>query len=202
LVALKWSEIPKQPPKWSRGTEQAPVCGDPVCGDQVNGDPISGDPARGDLVARSPHGPRPFPRTRSFSAGIERSYPVDRVRPEPERHPSARRSGGQAGPRETGRSGRPARRTPRRFLWRRTVLVFAIAVSGAVIWDLGSRVVAIAGAEPSLAGSHVYLVRPGDTIWSIAVKSAHGGDPWRTVNKLETEIGGGVLQPGERLELP
>ncbi len=82
------------------------------------------------------------------------------------------------------------------------MLVFAIAVSGAVIWDLGSRVIAIAGAEPSRAGSHVYLVRPGDTIWSIAVKSAHGGDPWRTVNQLETEIGGGVLQPGERLELP
>lgn len=87
-------------------------------------------------------------------------------------------------------------------MWRRSLVVLAIACLGAVIWDVGSRVVAIAGAEPSPAGQHVYVVRPGDTIWSIAVRSAHGGDPWRTVNRLETEIGGGVLQPGERLVLP
>jgi hypothetical protein len=202
LVALKWSDIPKQPPRCSRGTEQAPVRGNPVSVGLVRGDLVSGGLVRGDLVARSPHSPRPYPRTSSFSAGIERSYPLDPVRAGPERDPSARRSARRAGSRESGRSGRPARRTPRKFLWRRIVLVFAIAVSGAVIWDLGSRVIAIAGAEPSRAGSHVYLVRPGDTIWSIAVKSAHGGDPWRTVNQLETEIGGGVLQPGERLELP
>jgi len=87
-------------------------------------------------------------------------------------------------------------------VWRRTLVVLAIACLGAVIWDVGSRVIAVAGAEPSPASQHVYIVRPGDTIWSIASRSAHGGDPWRIVNRLETEIGGGVLQPGERLVLP
>jgi LysM domain len=93
-------------------------------------------------------------------------------------------------------------RARKKFLWRRALVVFVIACSGAVVWDLGARVVAIAGAEPSPAGQRVYVVRPGDTIWSIATRSARGGDPWRMVNRLETEVGGGVLQPGERLVLP
>jgi hypothetical protein len=46
------------------------------------------------------------------------------------------------------------------------------------------------------------VATPGDTVWSIAVRFAHGGDPRPLADRLEAEIGGGVLQPGQRLAVP
>jgi hypothetical protein len=43
---------------------------------------------------------------------------------------------------------------------------------------------------------------PGDTVWSIAVRFAHDGDPRPLADRLEAEMGGGVLQPGQRLAVP
>ena len=60
-------------------------------------------------------------------------------------------------------------------------------------------------ARPS-SGSRpeqVYVVRPHDTLWSIAVKR-YGGDPREGVWQLEkrNHLAGAVIRPGQRLVLP
>jgi hypothetical protein len=50
--------------------------------------------------------------------------------------------------------------------------------------------------------SRTYVAAPGDTVWSIAVRFARGGDPRPLVDRLEAEIGGRMLQPGQRLTVP
>jgi hypothetical protein len=50
--------------------------------------------------------------------------------------------------------------------------------------------------------SQIYVARPGDTIWAVASKFGRGGDPRLLADQLEAEIGGGVLQPGQRLSVP
>ncbi len=48
-----------------------------------------------------------------------------------------------------------------------------------------------------------YVVRPGDTLWSIAA-ARYGGDPREGVWKLQqrNDLAGTVIRPGERLVLP
>jgi hypothetical protein len=53
-----------------------------------------------------------------------------------------------------------------------------------------------------VAGGYAYVARPGDTLWSIAEAVVSGGDPRPLVSRLETEIGGDTLRPGDRLLLP
>lgn len=118
-----------------------------------------------------------------------------------------------------GKPGPVAGRRPRTFFWRRALVVSVIAGLGAMAWDATSKLAAVAGAQApqgqrcssggapgasQTAGScgQVYVARPGDTIWSIAVGYARGGDPRPLVAQLEAEIGGGTLQPGERLVVP
>jgi LysM repeat protein len=89
------------------------------------------------------------------------------------------------------------------FLWRRMLVVVVIAGLGAAALAAGGWLVQVAGAQPSRPPvDHVYVARPGDTIWGIAVKFSGGGDPRPLADELETQIGGGVLQPGEQLSIP
>lgn len=86
------------------------------------------------------------------------------------------------------------------YFWRRLLVVFGIALFGALLWSTAQHLLAGAATRP--AAEKVYIARPGDTIWGIAEKYAHGGDPRPLVDQLEGEIGGGVLQPGQALVLP
>jgi hypothetical protein len=99
---------------------------------------------------------------------------------------------------------RPSQRT---FFWRRVLALAVIAGLGVLALQAAGRLVGatVAGAqEPGTGqvGGQIYVARPGDTIWSIAVRYSQGGDPRPLVDKLEAEIGGGTLQPGERLAVP
>ncbi len=47
-----------------------------------------------------------------------------------------------------------------------------------------------------------YVVRPGDTLWSIAARLDPTGDPRPVVAKLEAQVGGDTVVPGEQLVLP
>ncbi len=55
------------------------------------------------------------------------------------------------------------------------------------------------GAEPE----HAYLVKPGDTLWSIAV-SHYGGDPREAVWNIErrNRLRTATIHPGQRILLP
>jgi hypothetical protein len=65
----------------------------------------------------------------------------------------------------------------------------------------------LATPGPALAGEKVvshssYVVERGDTVWSIAVRLDPNGDPRPVVAKLEAEVGGPNVVPGEQLTLP
>ncbi len=65
----------------------------------------------------------------------------------------------------------------------------------------------LATPGPALAGETVaphatYVVRPGDTLWSIATRLDPSGDPRVVVARLEAQIGGDSVVPGEQLVLP
>lgn len=79
-------------------------------------------------------------------------------------------------------------------MFARVVLILALAAA------LG----AIAVRGSSGAGSErVYVVRPADTLWSIAASLLHG-DPREGVWKLQerNRLTSTLLQPGQRLVVP
>jgi hypothetical protein len=111
------------------------------------------------------------------------------------------------------------RHRPRTFFWRRAIVLAVLVTLGVTAWLATGRLVSAAGAQAPdsqqcLAGGvpgvgqsagscgQVYVAKAGDTIWSIAVAHSRGGDPRPLVADLESEIGDGVLQPGERLVVP
>ena len=60
---------------------------------------------------------------------------------------------------------------------------------------------AAAGAmEP--AGAQEWVVRPGDTLWSIALALDPKGDVRPLVHRLSAELGGATVYPGEVIPLP
>jgi len=95
---------------------------------------------------------------------------------------------------------RPDRTVIRR---RRFVVVLALALLLAVALAVASLVLtrpAEAGALPQ--GRRTHLVQPGETYWSIAAATSHGGDVRIAVDALVDANGGRALFPGDRIELP
>lgn len=68
----------------------------------------------------------------------------------------------------------------------------------------GSQGVAAVGAGPATPGSgeSVYIVRPGDSLWSIAAGLAPGEDPRPLVDALARRNGGTGIEAGQRLVVP
>ena len=69
---------------------------------------------------------------------------------------------------------------------------------------LAAVVVAVVARQSSGAGHEgVYVVRPTDTLWAIAVRQ-YAGDPRDGVWRLErrNHLHGSLLRPGQRLVLP
>jgi hypothetical protein len=103
-----------------------------------------------------------------------------------------------------GRSTRPSVAVRRRRLLLGTVAT-GLLVALALPWSGTGGTLATPG--PALAGEPVahhapYVVEPGDTLWSIAVRLDPTGDPRPWVAKLESETGGVNVVPGEQLVLP
>jgi nucleoid-associated protein YgaU len=74
----------------------------------------------------------------------------------------------------------------------------------AVIIALLAVAVAYSARTSNSAGhEQAYVVRAGDTLWSIAA-SHYGGDPREAVWKLQdrNHLRGALVRPGERLILP
>lgn len=115
-------------------------------------------------------------------------------------------------------------RRPRTYFWRRLVAILAIAALGAVALSAGQRLVAGAAIRPGATHCNTgevvvpaaaqglgevggacglaYIARPGDTVWSVAVRYSGGGDPRPLEDVLQAEVVGSVLQPGQQLVVP
>lgn len=86
-------------------------------------------------------------------------------------------------------------------------LVVTLAVLGAIRLSpgfSGGGPLAAAGEPGSArpAAARTYVVRPGDTVWSIAHRFVPTGDERPLVDAITTELGGASLVPGEALAIP
>jgi hypothetical protein len=103
---------------------------------------------------------------------------------------------------------RRRRRRARQVRRRRLALggaVVALVTGLAVPWSAtGGRALArpIARYGPSVASATVYVVQPGDTLWSIAAKFDRVGDPRSLARAIARETGSETVVPGERIALP
>ncbi|MFL5921743.1 MAG: LysM peptidoglycan-binding domain-containing protein [Gaiellaceae bacterium] len=75
--------------------------------------------------------------------------------------------------------------------------VLLIAALALIAWAALARASHGAGPEQR------YVVKPGDTLWSIAVRH-YAGDPRDAIYRIDrrNHLGGSVIVPGERLVLP
>jgi len=104
-------------------------------------------------------------------------------------------------------------------VYRRRRAFALLALAPAVLVAAGATRLALAGpgggalttSGPSGAATspplpsvsaHVYVVQPGDTLWSIVRAATGKGDPRPEVDSLALQLDGHALQPGQRLVLP
>ena len=75
--------------------------------------------------------------------------------------------------------------------------ILIVALVAALAWAVFVRPTEGAGPE------RVYVVQRGDTLWSVAARN-YGGDVREAVWRLQQRngVGGGLIQPGQRLVLP
>lgn len=55
---------------------------------------------------------------------------------------------------------------------------------------------------PNLASEQVWVVQPGDSVWSIAQAAEPGADVRPLVDRMTAELKGAALYPGERILIP
>ncbi len=76
--------------------------------------------------------------------------------------------------------------------------VLLVSLAALVVWGVVAR--ASSGAGPE----RVYIVKPHDTLWSIAVRTSSGVDPRDAIWRLEqrNHLAGATIVPGEHLVVP
>ena len=82
-----------------------------------------------------------------------------------------------------------------------------VSVGSGVADRPGSGPLTALGAGPTsgsarLAAARVWVVQPGDTIWSIAGHLQPRGDVRPLVDRISRQLGGRQLQVGQRLIIP
>ena len=82
-----------------------------------------------------------------------------------------------------------------------TLTVAAVAVALGLTGPIAR---AVAGPSLEPAARRTYVVRPGDTLWSIAGRVAPGTDPRRTVAAMQAQnhVDAGSLAAGQTLLVP
>jgi LysM repeat protein len=86
---------------------------------------------------------------------------------------------------------------------RRLVTVLAALGLAAVLTGSVANAVGVAGSAEAEA-ARTYVVRPGDTLWSIATRFAPAADPRVVVDAIASANGvePGALVPGQQLSIP
>jgi hypothetical protein len=79
-------------------------------------------------------------------------------------------------------------------------VVAAVALVGAVWLDDGA-VVPTQSRPAAVASGEVYVVQPGDTMWTIARRLDPDGDVRATVDELVERHGSAAVDVGDRLPL-
>jgi hypothetical protein len=77
-------------------------------------------------------------------------------------------------------------------------LLAAVAV-GRMLWSAAVGTSPTEAIEAAPISGDVYIVQPGDTLWTIAERIAPGEDPRPVVDALRERNGDAELVPGERL---
>ena len=73
----------------------------------------------------------------------------------------------------------------------------ALVTTGAA--PAGGSSAPLAAPPGASASDVVYVVRPGDTLWSIAAALRPGSDPRDVVDALAAQTHGAVIHPGQRI---
>jgi nucleoid-associated protein YgaU len=99
----------------------------------------------------------------------------------------------------------PRRRASLAVRRRRTLLVLMALLLGVLALPLGGAGGNSHAPGSALAGSAhpaTYVVRPGDTLWTIAERVDPTGDPRPLVARMEAQLGTDTVVPGEEVRLP
>jgi nucleoid-associated protein YgaU len=101
--------------------------------------------------------------------------------------------------------GRTRVRRRRRIAATMVSVAVAVILSAPVAGALGREAQpADADVLPPKRWEQVYVVRPGDSVWSIAERTAEGGDPRALVDAIAARNGidAGAVVPGQALVIP
>lgn len=116
------------------------------------------------------------------------------------------------GPRQRGPLG--ASQVLRRTLWALTVGVAAAWMVATILsgQHRGAQAGAVGSAvrdaqtesigQVKVASEVVYVVQPGDTLWSIAHRLDPAGDERPLVDRLASQLRGTSIYPGETIQIP
>lgn len=87
---------------------------------------------------------------------------------------------------------------------RRRRLAFTLSVAVVSTAWAGPIGHAVAGGGAVPVASHRYVVRSGDTLWSIAARVSPGNDPRPVVEAIvrANDVDPGSLMPGQALAIP
>jgi hypothetical protein len=83
------------------------------------------------------------------------------------------------------------------------VLLVTVAALRLALAGPGGGALTTSGSSGSATASpvagRVYVVQPGDSLWSIVIARGHRGDPRSEVDRLARQLNGRPIQPGQRL---
>jgi len=112
----------------------------------------------------------------------------------------------EAEPQPVVRGAAMRRHRRAQVLRRRRAVAVAVVVIGVVAaLALPLRALGASAPTPTSAGAaagSVYVVQPGDTVWSIAQRLDGTGDPRALAASIVAETGSDVVVPGERIAVP
>ena len=102
----------------------------------------------------------------------------------------------------TGRERRPVRPT-RRGRAARSAILSTVLAGVLIALPTALPAVGVASPDRGISGSEV-VIRPGESLWSVAARHAPDRDPSETVEEIRrlNHLSGYVVYPGQRLRLP